>query len=99
MLTRDIHRIRNDAVEGLSDHGKIGRVLKKLKSGGVHIESILEKKVHSHPWKAPETLYKEPEPQNFPGRVLVDTIRRDHESAGETCITLKKSKGGSGIWD
>jgi hypothetical protein len=52
--------------------------LKELKRGGVHIDSVLEKEDHSHPWEAPEALYPVPEPQDLSGRVLVTKIRRDH---------------------
>jgi len=33
MLAKDVNGIRNDAIDGLPNHGKIGRILEYLKSG------------------------------------------------------------------
>lgn len=89
MLVRNVDGVRNEAVEGLGDHGKVGGVLEELKRGGVHIEAILEKEVHRHPRKAPKALHPEPKPQQLPDRVWVSTLRRHH--FGETPICFPYS--------
>lgn len=70
MLAGNINGIRENPVKRLGDHGKIGGILKKLKSRRVHIEAILEEEVNRHPWKATETLNPIPQSKNLPDRII-----------------------------
>ena len=76
MLAGNINGVRENPVERLGDHGKIGGVLKKLESRRVDIETVLEEEVNRHPWKAPETLNPIPQSENLPDRII--TIRFHH---------------------
>lgn len=70
MLAGNIDGIRENSVERLSDHGKIGGVLKELESGRGDIEAVLEEEVNRHPREATETLNPIPQTENLPDRVV-----------------------------
>lgn len=70
MLAGNVNGIRENPVERLGNHRKIGGILKKLKSRRVDIEAVLEEKVNRHPRETTETLNPISQSENLPDRII-----------------------------
>lgn len=98
MLAIDVDTIRNEAIEGLSNHRKISRILKKLKSGRVYIEAIFEVEKHCQPWKTPESLHPIPQSQHLLNQF--PTIWFYHFCFTFVTVKVKRErKCVSSVWD
>lgn len=74
MLASEVDCVGKDAVEGLGNHGNVGRVEEELEGRGINVEGVLEVEIDGHPWEAPETLHPVAQSQNLPYRGSVSTL-------------------------
>lgn len=60
--TTNIQSIRQNSIQGFSNHRKVSRILHQLQYGRMKIKVMSHVKVKSQPWKAPKPLHPIPKP-------------------------------------